>query len=253
MILLKSFIIFVYMNIRERVQKRLKPKVKQFGFTKKVFKSVAAKVADNLEDIDENASEDDINAKIDDAIAAVMPYLALVQSQAAEQLEEWKKSQLKSDNEEDGEETEDDDSDDTQQNRSNKSRHSKTVNNGNSGNSKELKVLLDAVNALKDEVSSLKSGKITDARKSKLEALLKDSGAFGRRTLKDFSSKAFADENEFEDYISDVQDDLKAYNQELSNRGLSGAGDPPGGKGGKSESTEKGFSNSEIEKIMENF
>ena len=246
------------MTIKERIAKRLKPKVKQFGFTKKVFKSVAAKVADKLE-IDENASEDDINSKVDEAIEEIMPYLAFAQSTANEQLAEWKKGQQKNDDDEEDDYDDDDDSDDndsskTSRNRSSKSNRSKNANNGTSGQSKEMRNIMAAITALTNEVSSLKAGKTADTRRSKLESLLKDTGVFGKRTLKNFSKMNFNDEDEFEEYYSEIEEDLKAYNQERADAGLSTAGNPPGGKsGGKQESKIEEFSDADIDKIMANF
>lgn len=40
----------------------LKPKVKAFGFSKKVVKSIAAEIADKL-DIEDDASDEDVNAE----------------------------------------------------------------------------------------------------------------------------------------------------------------------------------------------
>lgn len=254
MIILYSLIIFAVnyrysMTIKERVQGRLKPKVKQFGFSKKVFKSIAAKIADKLEDLDESASEDDINAKIDEVIEDHLPYLALVQSSANEQLEEWKKAQQK--DEIDEEEDDDDDSDSNRNNRHTKSNRTKPADKGTSAQSKEMKELMDAVKALTNEVSSLKAGKTADTRRSKLEALLKDSGVFGKRTLKNFAKMNFDDEDDFEEYLSEVEDDLKAYNQERADAGLSSMGNPPGGKGDKQERKEEVFSDEEIDSLAD--
>lgn len=239
------------MTIKERIAKRLKPKVKQFGFSKKVFKSVAAKIADKLEDIDDDASETDINSKIDNAIEESMPYLALIQSTANEQLEEWKKGQQKNDYDDE----EDDDSDseftsDDRRNHSPKSNRPKTANNGASAQSKEFKALMEAVNKLTNEVSSLKAGKTADTRRGKLESLLKDAGVFGKRTLKNFTKMNFNDDEDFEEYLSEVEEDLKAYNQERADAGLSTAGNPPGGKsGGKQEGKIEELTDAEVEAI----
>lgn len=244
------------MTIKERIAKRLKPKVKQFGFSKKVFKSVAAKVADKLEDIDENASEEDINSKVDDAIEEIMPYLALAQSTANEQLSEWKKGLQKNyeTDDEDDDDSDDDDPSETTRNRSTKSNRSKNANNGNYGQSKEMKEMMAAIKTLTNEVSSLKAGKTADTRRGKLESLLKDTGVFGKRTLKNFSRMNFNNEDEFEEYLSEIEEDLKAYNQERADAGLSTAGNPPGGKDGcKQESKEEGFTDADIDKIMANF
>ncbi len=236
------------MTIKERVQTRMKPKVKQFGFTKKVFRSVAAKIADNLGDVDENALEDDINAKIDEAIEASLPYLALIQSQANEQLEEWKKGQKKNDNNDDEEDDYDDESSvSNSHNRSAKSTKSKEE----SGQSKAMKELLDAVSVLTNEVKNLKGEKIADTRRAKLESKLKDSGVFGKSKLKDFSRMTFKDDEDFEEYLSGIEDELEAYKQEYADNRLLTAGSPPGGKGGKQSKQKEVVSEDEIKALAQ--
>lgn len=225
------------------------------GSAKKVFKSVAAKVADKLEDIDENASEEDINSKVDDAIEEIMPFLAFAQSTANEQLSEWKKGLQKNDenDDDDDDDSDDDDASETNRSRSTKSNRSKRANNESYGQSKEMKEMMAAIKALTNEVSSLKAGKTADTRRSKLESLLKDTGVFGKRTLKNFSKMTFSDEDEFEEYISEIEEDLKAYNQERADAGLSTAGNPPGGKGGgKQETKIEELTDAEVEAIAAN-
>lgn len=235
------------MNIKYRVLTKLKPKVKRFGFTKKVLKSVAAEIADKL-DLTDDASEEDADAEIDKAIDVALPYIAMIQSQANSQLDEWKKAIDKDDDDDD-----DDEADETpassnavQQRRSTKL--TKTAEKTDS-QSKEFKALMDAVTALTKEVSTLKEGKTADARRSRLESLLKDAGTFGKRTLKSFAKMSFKDDDEFDEFISEVEDDLKALSQERADAGLSSMGNPPGGKGDKQEKKEEVFSDAEIDAL----
>lgn len=95
-----------------------------------------------------------------------------------------------------------------------------------------MKGLLDVVKALKDEVASMKAEKMSDGRKVKLETLLKDSGTFGKSTLKNFSRMKFDTDEDFDEYFAEVEEDLKSYNQEKANKGLSEMGGAPsvGGK-----------------------
>lgn len=236
------------MTIKERVQGRLKPKVKQFGFSRKVFRSVAAKIADKLGDIDDDASEDDINAKIDEAIEDSMPYLALIQSSANEQLEEWKKGQRKDDNndEEEDDDSEDEESATNHRYRSNKSSRT-TKKDAEPAWFKKFREEQEA------KFEALKGEKIADTRRSKLEKLLKDSGTFGSRTLKSFSRMKFESDDDFDEFYSGVEDDLKAYNQERADAGLSTAGNPPGGKSGNKQETKiEELTDAEVEAIAAN-
>ena len=79
------------MDRRQQVFVKLKLKAKALGFNSKELKGIAAKIADNLES-QEDASEEDVNAEIDEKIEAVLPYLTFGQSQANRLLDEWKKN-----------------------------------------------------------------------------------------------------------------------------------------------------------------
>ena len=92
------------MDRKQQVFLKLKPKVKAFGFNKKELMSVAAKIADNLTSTDD-ASDEDVNAEIDTAIDAVLPYLQVSQSFANRVIEENRKKN------DDDDETDDDDDD----------------------------------------------------------------------------------------------------------------------------------------------
>ena len=81
------------MNRQQQVFVRLKLKAKALGFNAKELKGIAAKIADNLKSA-EDASEEDVNAEIDEQIEAVLPYLTFGQSQANRLLDEWKKKQV---------------------------------------------------------------------------------------------------------------------------------------------------------------
>ena len=79
------------MDRKQQVFVKLKLKAKALGFNSKELKGIAAKIADNLES-QEDASEEDVNAEIDEKIEAVLPYLTFGQSQANRLLDEWKKN-----------------------------------------------------------------------------------------------------------------------------------------------------------------
>lgn len=222
------------MNRKQQVFVRLKLKAKALGFNIKELKGVAAKIADNLTS-EEDASDEDVNAEIDEKIDAVLPYLSFGQSQANRLLDEWKKNHPEPDDDDD-----DDDDDDTNVNNRNRNKGSKnkTPKNKENDDAPEwAKSLMKTVETLNGEISTLKSDKITTSRKSKLEELLKDTGAFGNRTLKNFNKMKFEDDEEFEEFYSDVEKDLKDLNQERADKGLSNLGTPPtvDGKGGKKD------------------
>lgn len=221
------------MDRKQQVLLRLKPKVKAFGFNKKELMSVAAKIADNLTSTDD-ASDEDVNAEIDTAIDAVLPYLQVSQSFANRVIEENRKKN-------DDDETDDDD-DDESSNSTNRQPGSNKKNPQNKGKNDDApewaKGLVQTVQILNDEIAALKGEKVTTTRREKLESLLKDAGTFGTRTLKSFNKMKFENDEEFEEFYSEVEEDLKSYNQERADVGLSSLGNPPGAGSKKQEKNE---------------
>lgn len=211
------------MNKKDRVLQALKPKVKSFGFTKNVLKSVAAQIADKL-DITDETSDEDATAAVDKAIDAAMPYLALIQSQSTSLIDEWKKAHPSKTDDDDESSDDDDQSDnDPKPNRQTKPRSGK-----DDGTSKALSELTALVKGLKDEITAIKDGKRTDTRRSKLEALLKDTGAFGEITLRNFDRMKFDTDDAFDEFFGQTETDLKAFNKERTDNGLSSLGVVPG-------------------------
>ena len=214
------------MDRKQQVFVKLKLKAKALGFNVRELKGIAAKIADNLTSADD-ASEEDVNAEIDSQIDAVLPYLTFGQSQANRLLDEWKK------NHPDPDEDKDDDDD-----KSKDGIGSQNKSKDKDGTPEWAKGLLKTVETLNSEITALKGEKLTTSRKSKLEALLKDTGSFGARTLKSFNKMKFESDEEFEEFYSDVEEDLKAYNQERADNGLSTLGNIPNAGGGKKIETE---------------
>lgn len=66
----------------------------------------------------------------------------------------------------------------------------------------------------------MKSERENDGRRSKLKALLKDKGTFGKTVLKNFDKMKFENESEFDDFYDGVVEDLAAIDQERANEGL---------------------------------
>lgn len=205
-------------KIQQTVMSMLKPKVKAFGFSKKVVKSIAAEIADKL-DIEDDASDEDVNAKIEVAIEAVLPFMPMIQSQANSQLDEWKKAQTQNEDEDE----EDDDS---------KSKSDKSTKNKDK-KSDEIpawaQALIDSNKALNDQLAAIKGEKLTDSRRSKLEDLLKGTKSFGESKLRDFRRMKFETDDDFDEFYAEVEADLKSFNQERANAGLEKLGMPAGG------------------------
>lgn len=233
------------MDRKQQVLVRLKLKAKALGFNVKELKGIAAKIADNLE-IQEEASDEDVNVEIDKQIDAVLPYLSFGQSQANRLLDEWKKNHPETDD--------DDDDDDDISNKNNRQAGSKNKNPQNKGNKNDdepswFKAYREQQEA---RFAALEGEKTTSNRKAKLEALLKDAGTFGTRTLKSFAKMKFENDDEFDEFYSEVEEDLKNYNQERADAGLSTLGVPPAAGGGKQKEDEV-LTDDEIKALAKSF
>ena len=225
------------MDRKQQVLLRLKPKVKAFGFNSRELKGIAAKIADNLTSADD-ASDEDVNAEIDKEIDSALRYLPFGQSQANRLLDEWKKNHPETDDDD----NDDDDDDDGASDNQRRQAGSNTKNPKNKGKNDDApewaKGLVQTVQTLNDEIAALKGEKVTTTRREKLETLLKDAGTFGTRTLKAFNKMKFENDEEFEEFYSEVEEDLKSYNQERADAGLSSLGNPPGAGSKKQEKNE---------------
>ena len=236
------------MNRKQQVFVRLKLKAKALGFNQKELKGIAAKIADNLE-LADDASDEDVNAKIDEQIDAVLPYLQVSQSYANRLVEDARKKN-------DDDEPDDDDDDDKPTQRGKRqpgSKSNKTNKEENEDAPAWAKGLVETVETLRGEIATLKGDKVTTSRKSKLAELLKDSGSFGNRILKSFDRMKFETDEEFDDFYSEVEEDLNAYNQERADAGLANLSNPPavGGKGVKKD--DEVISDAEVDAIANSF
>lgn len=203
-------------KLQQTVMSMLKPKLKAFGFSRNVVKSIAAGIADKL-DIEEDASDEDVNAKINEEIEAVLPFMPMIQSQANSQLDEWKKAQNSDDDYEE---------DDSKSNKSTKDKEKKT-------DEAEPAWFKSYRESIEKQIADLKGERVTDSRKTRLEKLLKDTGTFGTRTLKSFGKMKFENDKDFDEFFSEVEEDLKSFNQERANAGLEKLGMPAGGVNNK--------------------
>ena len=87
-----------------------------------------------------------------------------------------------------------------------------------------------------------------------MRELLKDSGSYGNRILKSFDRMRFETDEEFDDFYSEVEEDLKAYNQERADAGLANLGNIPAASGNKGKDKEdEVISDAEVEAIANSF
>lgn len=219
----------------------LKPKSKALGFSREELEGIAADVANNLE-LDEEASDEDVNAEIEKQVNAVLPYLKIAQKTAQRTIQSFKDSKNLEDDEVD------DPDDDPAGNK-------KPIRKQKKEKEEEqvpawAQALITQNKALQTEILGLKSERESDDRRSKLKALLKDKGTFGKTVLKNFDKMKFENESEFDDFYDGVVEDLAAIDQERANEGLGKLGAPAAQRKPKEEEVEV-IKENEIDELAE--
>lgn len=206
----------------------LKLKSKALGFNKDELEGIAADVANNFE-LDEEASDEDVNAEIEKQIDAVLPFLKIAQKSAQRTIQNFKDSQDLDDDEVD------DDDDDLAGNK-------KPIRKQKKEKEEQVpawaQALITQNKALQTEILGLKSERENDGRRSKLKALLKDKGTFGKTVLKNFDMMKFENESAFDDFYDGIVEDLAAIDQERANEGLGKLGAPAAQRKPKNEEVE---------------
>lgn len=193
----------------------LKLKSKALGFSKDELEGIAADVANNFE-LDEEASDEEVNAEIEKQVDAVIPFLKIAQKTAQRTIQNFK------DSEDDNDANDDPAGTGTQKN------NHKTVDDAEEKVPAWAQALINQNKALQTEILGLKSEREADGRRAKLKALLKDKGTFGKSVLKSFDRMKFENESEFDDFYDGVVEDLAAIDQERANEGLGKLGAPTG-------------------------
>ena len=219
----------------------LKPKSKALGFSREELEGIAADVANNLE-LDEEASDEDVNAEIEKQVNAVLPYLKIAQKTAQRTIQSFKDSKNLEDDEVD------DPDDDPAGNK-------KPIRKQKKEKEEEqvpawAQALITQNKALQTEILGLKSERESDGRRSKLKALLKDKGTFGKTVLKNFDKMNFENESEFDDFYDGIVEDLAAIDQERANEGLGKLGAPAAQRKPKEEEVEV-IKENEIDELAE--
>lgn len=219
----------------------LKPKSKALGFSREELEGIAADVANNLE-LDEEASDEDVNAEIEKQVNAVLPYLKIAQKTAQRTIQSFKDSKGLDDDE-----VYDPDDD--------PAGNKKPIRKQKKEKEEEqvpawAQALITQNKALQTEILGLKSEHENDGRRSKLKALLKDKGTFGKTVLKNFDKMKFENESEFDDFYDGVVEDLAAIDQERANEGLGKLGAPAAQRKPKQEEVEV-IKDNEIDELAE--
>ena len=235
------------MNKRQKkVFNLLRTKTKALGLNRKELESLAQKIDKNLE-LAEDASDEDVDAAIEDAVDAALPFLEVSQSVAQRSIQtalQRRQAQQDEDDDDEDDDPDDDGQDDGDEDRNTRQRGKgkKNRNNHSSEDSELVKLLKeqgDAIKALKGQIESMQGDRVHETRRTKLKKLVENTGTFGKSVLKQFDLMTFKDDDAFDDYLDDVQKDLDDLNQERANEGLKKLGNVPAGKGDKSPENNK--------------
>jgi hypothetical protein len=209
--------------MKSKILQALKPKVASLGFTNEELESVAEQISETLQ---EDADEDQINAGID----AVIPYLKLSQSAATRIVNAQKKKVEKPKKKESPAspeaETESENPDEDKFNK-----------------------LLAVIEEQNKKIDSLINKDQKATRRSIFESKLKELPPELRATkLKDFERMSFQDQEDFDNYISEVEEDIPTILQGLANTNLSATGKPFKSGALKNEATDD-----EVKNILNKF
>lgn len=207
----------------EKILNVLKPKASAYGFNRKELESVASIIDGNLE-LEEDVSDEDVNAAIGKAVDAVIPVLKLAQASASRAIAAARKV---SDHGDDDDDESHADNDGVKS--GSKSRKEKQDGNKGDDSPEWAKKMFSQLEDLQNKIAGLEKDKVSDSRRNKLDTLLKDTGAFGKSYIRTFSKMQFKDDDDFEDFLSGVKEDLSSFNQELANAGLATLGAAPVG------------------------
>jgi hypothetical protein len=225
-----------------KVLEYLKPKVKALGFKKEVLEGIAADIADNLEEVADDASDEDVNAKIKPAVDAVIPSLKFAQRMASQAVEDYRKKQEKA-NEQKPEEKKPEEKpeekkpEEKPEEKKPEEKPSSSTSQKDDETPEWAKALIESQNkqmqqqqqlieTLQAEVKGIKAKDVNTQRRAVLDELLKDTGTFGKRTLKNYEKMTFETDDDFNSFVSDLKEDLEQLNQERANEGLEKFGAP---------------------------
>lgn len=239
------------MDLKKKVFLKLKTGAQAFGYKRDELMSVAAHIADNLK-LDENASEEEVEDAVDEAVSGCIPFLKYGQSMATRVINDSKpKGDQHSDDDVEDEGNDDDHSHDSTSKKSSKSQ--KKASTANDEAPEWVKDLQKTVETLAVQVETMKGEKITTGRKERLTKLLADTGSYGEATLKNFERMSFKDDDDFDDYFTSVDEDLAKFKQQMADSGLAHLTTPPTPKQDKPKGEDKVFTDEQIEEIASGY
>ena len=199
--------------MKTKVLQALKPKVASLGFTKEELEGVATQLAGNIQ---EDATEEQITEQVD----SVIPYLKLSQSAVTRIVNAKKKDETQpkapivstSTETEEGAEPED-----------------------------KFEKLMQVIEAQNNKIDALINKDQTATRRSVFASKIKELPEIEQRSkLRLFDRMSFKDNDDFEQFISETEEETAELVKEFSEREVSAMGKPlRGGKGSDKQATDE--------------
>lgn len=236
------------MNKSKKIFSVLKTKAKSLGFSKQELNSVVSLIEQRL-DVEDDATEEDLDSAVNDAVEEILPFLKLGQAQAQRTIARSRQTKANSqgddaDEADDDSESQGDDADDADE--------VELPDDAPQWAKAMAKMFSNAMKSGKTGLHNFTPEQIKDDRRNQVKAVVDNLGAYGKIVMKKFESKEFANDEEFTAYMREVKKDAEDYQQEASDLGLSklskpGAGSPNNSKSFLSEP--KGMSDEELDEL----
>ena len=199
--------------MKTKVLQALKPKVASLGFTKEELEGVATQLAENIQ---EDATEEQIAEKVD----SVIPYLKLSQSAVTRIVNAKKKDEKQPKAPEVSKTTETEEGADPED---------------------KFDKLLKVIEAQNAKIDALVNKDVTETRRSLYASKLKELPEIEQKSrLRLFDRMTFKDNEDFEQFISETEEETAELVKEFSEREVSAMGKPlRGSKGSDKQATDE--------------
>ena len=243
----------------------LKTKASSLGFNKEELEGAATTIAGNLT-VGDDATDEELNAAAEKAVAVYLPILELSQKNANRIIQKNKEDREKAEAEakrkaeeeaaaKAKKKAEEEAAAKAEAERKAKeaeelqkaeeeglkkfyeSTWAKNMKAENEKLAKELKAqkesaakTLSEFEAFRTEFNSMRAERTKASREKKLSDVLEGTGVFGERIKKNFSKMSFDTDEDFNEFLGGVQEDIKAFNQERADKGLDRLGAPAEGE-----------------------
>lgn len=234
----RSIINICFSMDKNQIYALLKAKAKQYGFDKDEMSDVVEALLQNSQLSDE-ATEEEWNAQID----AVLPFLGVGQKMVNRIL----KSQKKDDP--DPKPKPKADKDDKSGDDDTSKKKDDSDNGKDSAILAMLKAMKDEISAQRDEIASLKAEKVADTRKERLAKILDAESAFGKSTLKSFDRLKFENDEDFDNYLTEIEEVAKSIKQVDNDEKLDSMRSKP--SGGAKKDPKKEATDAEIQALVD--